>query len=802
MDNLIISKNFEILLYYFRRFYLFAAKGPFYHYTYAKWRMNRWLQKKLCQRKMQRNSSILKKIDYEQTGLDKIANARARKNRNLGEAIEQLVTYFRTRKKPSFFWKSEDKEKILSLIPVDQKQATIHQADRICQNIFSFRGLAPVQFKESINWFYCPNKNIDWTWDLNRHTYFETLGRAYSYTGNARYADKFHELVIDWIKKNPASVDQPNWQSVFEVSFRINIWIWAFHYFRQSSVFDNETFLLFLNILEVHGNFLYNNIEIHAKNNHLLLEAKALAMLGILFPEFKKSKKYLNRGLKFFYNQIQKQVYPDGVHCELSSHYHRVISGELLEFLVLLENNDISIPDAILEIFSRMLEFELWMIKPDGLFPLLGDAALNDTYFRFPATAGGPIFLEQHNYKSIIAPLNEACVWLLGYERVKHYMDKPATSFSMNSRAFPDGGYFVMRSGKDNKTSYLIFDCGPFGLKSTPNHGHADALNFELYALGRTMIVDPGIYSSHMGEEWRNFFRGSHAHNTVVVDDQNQSILVDTQRVCRSACTTLNQWLSNEHFDFVDGSHNGYEHLPKPVTHRRQIIFIKPEYWVVTDILQGKGSHSFDQYFHLIPGEKTKLISESGILKTGNELEPGLMIIPLQDHNLSATIIEGSVDPIQGWISLYSGEKKPVPTIRYRKVGIVPVVFTTVLYPYSSGNDKDVKVYTLELNIDDGKPNDVSRMTGLRIEMGDYTDYLLLDRGTQGVSKNFNGYQTDAQIAYLRIEKGKNRPLKAVMQGGQYLSFHGKTLLRSIEKQKNIVVNQNDKTSMDDEYLV
>jgi len=758
------------------------------------------LQQKLKQSIIPRDTRLLNKFDYKQPELAEVA--RAWENGNRDQTNERLLAYFQTRRKPPFFWELEEKEKILSLIPIDQKQATIHEADQICRNIFRFRGVNPVQFKEGLNWFYCPNNNIDWTWDLNRHTYFEILGRAYWYTDNEKYALKFRELLIDWIEKNPASVDQPNWQSVFEVSFRINIWIWAFHYFRKSTVFDNKTFLLFLKGLWVHGSFLNANIEMHAKNNHLLLEAKALVMLGIIFPEIKKSKKWLNRGLKLFYSQIKEQVYPDGVHGELSSHYHRVISGELLEFLVLLENNDMPIPDEILEIFKRMVEFELWMTKPDGFYPLLGDAALNDTHFRFSAATGGPIFLGQQNFKSVLAPIDEACIWLLGYKRVKRYMDLPSTSFSMNSKAFPESGYFVMRNGNGRKAPYLIYDCGPFGYKSTPNHGHADALSFELYAFGRTMIVDPGIYSAHLGKEWRNFFRGSHAHNTVVVDNQDQSILVNTQRVYRPARTTLNQWLSNEHFDFVDGSHDGYEHLAKPVTHRRQIIFIKPEYWVVTDILKGTGSHSFDLYFHLMPGRKTQFSPESGILQTGNELEPGLLIMPLKDHNLRATIIEGSIEPIQGWVSLYSGEKKPAPTLRYRKVGIAPVGFTTVLYPYSSANDKNVQVSTLDLNIGGRQLTDKNNVTGLQIETGAYRDYVVLDRGLQSALKNFEGYQTDAQILYLRIDKEKKRLLKAVMQGGQHLCFHGKSLLRSTGQPKNFFVVEADIPARNQKPLV
>jgi hypothetical protein len=67
-----------------------------------------------------------------------------------------------------------------------------------------------------------------------------------------------------------------------------------------------------------------------------------------------------------------------------------------------------------------------------------------------------------------------------------------------------------------------VFDCGPLG---EGNHGHFDALSFELAAHGRSLIVDPGRYTySEAGDiNWRVHFRGTAAHNTVCVDGRHQT---------------------------------------------------------------------------------------------------------------------------------------------------------------------------------------------------------------------------------------------------------------------------------------
>ena len=89
------------------------------------------------------------------------------------------------------------------------------------------------------------------------------------------------------------------------------------------------------------------------------------------------------------------------------------------------------------------------------------------------------------------------------------------------SADFPDGGYFVQRSGWDRDARLLIFDCGPLG---EGGHGHYDLLSFEAFAYGRPLVVDPGRFTySEEPPNLRRWFRGTAAHNTVTVDGLDQT---------------------------------------------------------------------------------------------------------------------------------------------------------------------------------------------------------------------------------------------------------------------------------------
>ena len=55
-------------------------------------------------------------------------------------------------------------------------------------------------------------------------------------------------------------------------------------------------------------------------------------------------------------------------------------------------------------------------------------------------------------------------------------------------------------------------------LFSGGGHTHNDELSFELHVGGQDFIVDPGTYTYTGDYRFRNSFRSSYSHNTVVVD--------------------------------------------------------------------------------------------------------------------------------------------------------------------------------------------------------------------------------------------------------------------------------------------
>ena len=92
-------------------------------------------------------------------------------------------------------------------------------------------------------------------------------------------------------------------------------------------------------------------------------------------------------------------------------------------------------------------------------------------------------------------------------------------------------GYGILRQTSEAGTSSLLLDYGP-----NRSHGHPDKLNIDFYAFGDRLIPDPGMvwYEQPLYRQW---YRTTLAHNTLVVDELDQNAAGATQVVYGPAAT-------------------------------------------------------------------------------------------------------------------------------------------------------------------------------------------------------------------------------------------------------------------------
>jgi uncharacterized heparinase superfamily protein len=536
---------------------------------------------------------------------------------------------------PSFHFTAAEIPGIVDSVPNGLKTRTIQEANRILDHRFSFRGTEHV-FHGKIDWQARPAGNRSWQWDLNRHAFFLRLGTACYYTGRREYIRALAELWRDWIDANPPQ--SANWNEPFEVAARLQNWMWAYYLLAYSGEERVLRLPTFRAAIAEHAHFLAGHLEYHWPNNHLLLEAKALYECSLLFPSLDRDQKWLRRTRRLLEREILSQVRPDGAHAELSSMYHRIVAGELGELAALcwrvcgadISVGAIGLSQPVLDRIARMLNFSRALTRDDGSVALLGDSSANDTYLRFDVAN------EQYS------DLN---YWL----RPESKPGKGSGTAGPALQAFSDAGYAVLRSS-ENKI-HLTFDRGPFSACSCKNHGHCDALSFELYANGTPLIIDPGVYfpeNDTVG--WTRHFRSTAAHNTLTIDGRDQSELSDLCDVNGCART---QWLHEEiSAQELTVSGECMPYWSDEIAHRRTIVLLDDHTIRIFDDVKGTGKHQLDWTFQFAP-ELDVYVDRLGQLRAhASRDETELLRLTMDATTMPRlTLFHGCHHPLRGWVS-------------------------------------------------------------------------------------------------------------------------------------------------------
>jgi hypothetical protein len=491
--------------------------------------------------------------------------------------------------------------------------------------------------------------DAEWRIEWSKFYYGLDLAHAYQETGDVRFARAWERLVRSWIRQVPAGFDTSD-----VAARRVQNWIYAWNAFVSSTHFPGfadgfeEALLDSLSSQAAH---LREHLS--AERNHRTLELYALFVAALALPELDADGSLLEFAVGQLHRNLLADIRPDGVHREHSTHYHMLVLRSLLGARENARRFSVTFPEGFDAHLQRACEFAMHCHRPDGQIPALSDS---DT--------------------GAYADVLELAARLFSRDDFLYVATAGARGTAPERRnvSFPDGGYFIQRSDwgdgatfKDAR--YLIFDCGPLG---DGGHGHYDVLNVELAANGRALVVDPGrfTYSEHACN-WRRWFKGTAAHNTVCVDGLDQTPYRCGKPKGETASGRLIERLSAPSLDVICGeaSSPAYE-----ARHTRRIFFVAGEYWLVVDELRGGRPHRYDLRFHLT----SEALGHTHIGSNGlNHFvsAPGLALVfdtTRQPH------IE------TGWVAPLYGVKLPAPVVSVITEGMDDACFFTVVMPQAS----------------------------------------------------------------------------------------------------------------------
>jgi hypothetical protein len=469
-----------------------------------------------------------------------------------------------------------------------------------------------------------------------------------------------------------------HWTSSLEHAIRLVNWSFAWHLLGGdgAAVFrgaDGEAFKQrWLTSIYQHCQFIAGHFSRYSSaNNHLLGELMGLFVAAITWPFWKRSARWKNSARRDLEREMLRQNAEDGVNREQANWYHHEVADMMLVSGLIARANGCDFSTAYWQRLRGMLQYLASIMDAGGQVPNFGDAddaiiarldPSNSVDVYRSLLAAGAVLFDCAEFKFKAGAIDDKTRWLLGDAAAgKHQsIDMSRVSLPMR-RDFPQSGYYVLGDRFETQREVrLVADAGPLGYLSIAAHGHADALSFTLSAAGRELLIDPGTYAYHTQKLWRDYFRGTSAHNTVRVDRVDQSVSggnflwikhAQSQVIAVERTPLIERWVA---------SHDGYSRLKHPVMHRREILFEKEHSRLqVTDELLGSGDHEVEIFWHF--SEHCSVVAEGRAL---HATHGNVVLSMTAPDGLRCDVHRGVEKPQPaGWISRSFDSRLPATTV-------------------------------------------------------------------------------------------------------------------------------------------
>jgi hypothetical protein len=231
-------------------------------------------------------------------------------------------------------------------------------------------------------------------------------------------------------------------------------------------------------------------------------------------------------------------------------------------------------------------------------------------------------------------------------------------------RRFDDGGYTVARAREARgQTSLLVVDHGPLGYLSIAAHGHADALALWLHVGATAVLIDGGTYLYHSGGAWRDHFRGSAAHGTLVVEDADSSLVAGAFNWSQKARAEVTGFNHDPAGWRVEMRHDGYR-ARFGVDHHRIVERAGDGPVTVTDWLAGEPAEPRAvEIGFLVNPALAVTAAGNGAMVAGPE---GALLAIAHEGPLQPVIQRGQEQPPRGWCSPAFGSKVAAPRLAFQ----------------------------------------------------------------------------------------------------------------------------------------
>ncbi|MBN2289694.1 MAG: alginate lyase family protein [Candidatus Glassbacteria bacterium] len=514
-------------------------------------------------------------------------------------------------------------------------------------------------------------------WELNRLQVLADLGRAYSITSQTEYAEAAARIIESWSEANPYG-RTVNWANALEVGLRALSLVQAALLVSGSAAAGRESFRRVLaRLFFLHGRYLRKHLSRGSTAfNHLAGEGAALTVLGACLPGLPGAGKWRALGESALGRSVDRLILPDGGGLEGSLHYLALVCR--LVVLSCRLTGDCALLERRRRRERLVSAYRFLCAATDG------GRSISEYGDSDDASAPGPPPAEaSQRYRSTLnllylflgdQPLchgyepDPDSLWLFGSRALEPAGRKPPGPERPEVGRFGFSGRYVVRwpGSTGSPAGFLRFECGPWGAPGTWAHAHADRLSFSFFLEGRPFFIDPGTGAYLANPRWREYFRSTAAHNTVVIDGQSQGQPLGTFFWRKEVPSRLLRLEETGDEVVLAGEHYGYR--GQGVVHRREIL-LRPagSSLELTDTFITGRRHQVAAVFNLHPqciverkpGEAGTLVIISG----ANQETGGWRLELKCDERCRVSLHSGEDNPARGWFSPGFMRREPCPQV-------------------------------------------------------------------------------------------------------------------------------------------
>jgi hypothetical protein len=523
------------------------------------------------------------------------------------------------------------------------------------RHVFPGTGGQPHFIGDPIGWTDLSLRDEEYVWALNRMFHWPLLGQASLLTGDRHYAQRIVDEWTDWIKRCPPpdyaephrheSLHGPHPWRLLEIGIRsYDSWPRAWDFLAALDMLTPELADAITHSARQHGQILATHspqLWPKANHNHFLMEMLGLFTLGIRFPQFAEAAGWRELAFHQLERCMENQMTAEGAQIEACPHYHSHCVGLFSQAVLLAQETGKTIPENFLEKFHLGVAYSLQSTRPTGVAVPWGDsdpdllcvgACL--AAWRVAEDAGPSRVLSKLLGREEFFRLCGAHIWgIPDFERFKQRV------IDSGEKAPPRWMWFRAVDQVAARSAWEPDALGLFLACRSPvfnEHAHIDPGSFELTALGKTLLVDPGRYT-YRNDDGRYEFKRAASHNMLLVDDRDpfeylHAWIYGSQKIghiidVREPETGILRIVC-EHENYL------------PALHRRTVFIIGSEAVVLLDRVTGlRPEQKLQLYFHF--DSTTVQWNEAAGLARSND--PGVNLAVLTSHGLRASLLPGRI---------------------------------------------------------------------------------------------------------------------------------------------------------------